>query len=258
MVIAPQALPCAPKGQSASAVPARGHVVNKSELIEAVTERLGDRKSASTAVEAVVDAITRAVAKGEKVGISGFGVFEKVERAARTARNPSTGAAVKLKKTSVPKFRPGQGFKDIVSGAKKVPPPTKAGARAVTARAGSAASAAAKAPARVAAKAASTTRSAAKAPARVAAKAAGTTRSAAPAKAPMQSAAAASPAKKAAVRTAAAKAPAKAPTKSAVAKAPAKTAVRAPARKTPTKAAAAKAPAKKAAVKAPAKTATRR
>ncbi|MCY7365743.1 MAG: HU family DNA-binding protein [Frankiaceae bacterium] len=105
--------------------------MNKSELIEAVTERLGDRKSASTAVEAVVDAITRAVAKGEKVGISGFGVFEKVERAARTARNPSTGAAVKLKKTSVPKFRPGQGFKDIVSGAKKVPPPPKAGAPAL-------------------------------------------------------------------------------------------------------------------------------
>jgi DNA-binding protein HU-beta len=209
--------------------------VNKSELIEAVTDRLGDRKTASTAVEAVVDAITRAVAKGEKVGISGFGVFEKVERAARTARNPSTGAAVKLKKTSVPKFRPGQGFKDIVSGAKKVPPPAKGATRAVTARAGSAASAVAKAPARAAAKAASTTRSAAKAPARVAAKAAGTTRSAAPAaKAPARSVVAKAPARKVAVRTAAAKAPAKAPTTSAATKAPAKSA-------------AAKAPAKKAA-----------
>lgn len=108
--------------------------MNKSELIEVVTQKLGDRKAASEAVEAVVDAITRAVAKGEKVGITGFGVFEKVERAARTARNPTTGAAVKLKKTSVPKFRPGKGFKDIVSGAKKVP--TSLSARAVTARAG--------------------------------------------------------------------------------------------------------------------------
>ena len=94
--------------------------MNKSELIEDVTERLGDKRTATTAVEAMIDAITRAVAKGEKVGITGFGVFERVDRAARTARNPATGAAVKLKKTSVPKFRPGQGFKDIVSGAKKV------------------------------------------------------------------------------------------------------------------------------------------
>jgi DNA-binding protein HU-beta len=108
--------------------------VNKSDLIEVVTARLGDRRTASTAVEAVVDAITRAVAKGEKVGISGFGVFEPVDRAARTARNPTTGEAVRLEKTRVPKFRPGQGFKDIVSGAKEVDP--NAGPRAVTARAG--------------------------------------------------------------------------------------------------------------------------
>jgi DNA-binding protein HU-beta len=107
--------------------------VNKAGLIEVVSEKLGDRRTASTAVEAVVDAITRAVAKGEKVGISGFGVFERVERAARTARNPTTGEAVRLDRTTVPKFRPGQGFKDIVSGAKEVGP---AGVRAVTARAG--------------------------------------------------------------------------------------------------------------------------
>jgi DNA-binding protein HU-beta len=88
--------------------------VNKSELIDVVAERIGDKRVATAAVEAVVDTITRAVVAGERVAISGFGVFEKVERAARTARNPATGAVVKLKKTSVPKFRPGQGFKDIV------------------------------------------------------------------------------------------------------------------------------------------------
>jgi len=108
--------------------------VNKTDLIEVVTARLGDRRTASTAVESVVDAITRAVARGEKVGISGFGVFEPVDRAARTARNPTTGEAVRLEATRVPKFRPGQGFKDIVSGAKEVDP--NAGPRAVTARAG--------------------------------------------------------------------------------------------------------------------------
>ena len=112
--------------------------MNKTDLIEELTERLGDKRTASLAVESVVDVITRAVAKGEKVGISGFGVFEKADRAARTARNPTTGEAVKLKKTSIPKFRPGQGFKDIVSGAKKVPPPSKTPGRAVTARAGKA------------------------------------------------------------------------------------------------------------------------
>jgi len=145
--------------------------VNKTELIEVVSHKLGDRRTASEAVEAVVDAITRAVAKGEKVGITGFGVFEKVERAARTARNPTTGAAVKLKKTSIPKFRPGQGFKDIVSGAKKVPAGTSA--RAVTARAGSATRAAAKAPSRTAsaAKATASRSTAVKAPAKTAAKA---------------------------------------------------------------------------------------
>ena len=144
--------------------------MNKTELIEVVSHKLGDRRAASEAVEAVVDAITRAVAKGEKVGITGFGVFEKVERAARTARNPTTGAAVKLKKTSIPKFRPGQGFKDIVSGAKKVPAGTSA--RAVTARAGSATRAAAKAPSRAAsaAKAIASRSTAVKAPAKAPAK----------------------------------------------------------------------------------------
>jgi DNA-binding protein HU-beta len=84
--------------------------VNKAQLIEAITDRVGDKKTATEAVEAITDAITRAVATGERVAISGFGVFEKVDRAARTARNPATGATVKLKKTSVPKFRPGTGL----------------------------------------------------------------------------------------------------------------------------------------------------
>jgi DNA-binding protein HU-beta len=82
--------------------------VNKAELIDSIAGRLGDNKKAATeAVEAVIDTITRTVAKGEKVAITGFGIFEKVERAARIARNPATGAQVKVKKTSVPKFRPG-------------------------------------------------------------------------------------------------------------------------------------------------------
>jgi DNA-binding protein HU-beta len=96
--------------------------VNKAELIDSIAGRLGDKRSASQAVEAVIDTITRTVARGEKVAITGFGIFEKVERAARVARNPATGAKVRVKKTSVPKFRPGTQLKAVVSGATKLPP----------------------------------------------------------------------------------------------------------------------------------------
>jgi DNA-binding protein HU-beta len=95
--------------------------VNRAELIDAIRDRLGiEKKSAEHAVDAVLDTIQRAVAQGEKVAITGFGVFEKVDRAARTGRNPRTGEAVKVKKTSVPKFRPGSQFKGVVSGAVKL------------------------------------------------------------------------------------------------------------------------------------------
>src|SRR5258705_13362069 len=77
--------------------------------------RLGDRKSAITALDAVLNEIQNAVTKGDKVSITGFGVFEKRIRAARTARNPRTGESVKVKKTSVPAFRPGASFKELVA-----------------------------------------------------------------------------------------------------------------------------------------------
>ena len=96
--------------------------VNKAQLVESLAERFeGDKKTAATAVEGFIDTIVRSVSKGEKVAITGFGVFEKRDRAARVARNPATGEKVKVKKTSVPAFRAGQGFKDVVSGAKKLP-----------------------------------------------------------------------------------------------------------------------------------------
>jgi DNA-binding protein HU-beta len=95
--------------------------VNRAELIDAIRDRLGvDKRAAEHAVDAVFDTILRAVAQGEKVALSGFGVFEKVDRAARTGRNPRTGETVKVKKTSVPKFRPGTQFKGVVSGAVKL------------------------------------------------------------------------------------------------------------------------------------------
>ncbi|NUS66137.1 MAG: HU family DNA-binding protein, partial [Saccharothrix sp.] len=94
--------------------------MNKAQLIEALAERLGDKKNAAAAVDGLVDVIVRSVHKGEKVNITGFGVFEKRARAARTARNPRTGETVKVKKTNVPAFRAGSTFKDVISGTKKL------------------------------------------------------------------------------------------------------------------------------------------
>jgi DNA-binding protein HU-beta len=90
--------------------------MNKGELIERLSGRLGDHKTSSAAVDAVLNEIEEAVSKGEKVNITGFGVFEKRDRAARTARNPRTGEPVKVKKTTVPAFRPGASFKTLVAG----------------------------------------------------------------------------------------------------------------------------------------------
>ena len=92
--------------------------MNKAELIDALAARLGDKKSASSALDAVLAEIQTAVTKGDRVAITGFGVFEKRVRAARTARNPRTGESVKVKKTSVPAFRPGQSFKEQVASGK--------------------------------------------------------------------------------------------------------------------------------------------
>jgi len=95
--------------------------VNKAQLVEAIADKVGGRQQAADAVDVVLDAIVRAVVAGDRVSVTGFGSFEKVDRPARYARNPQTGERVRVKKTSVPRFRAGQGFKDLVSGSKKLP-----------------------------------------------------------------------------------------------------------------------------------------
>lgn len=210
--------------------------MNKAELIDVLTQKLGsDRRQATAAVENVVDTIVRAVHKGDSVTITGFGVFEQRRRAARVARNPRTGETVKVKPTSVPAFRPGAQFKAVVSGAQRLPAEGPAVKRGVGASA--AKKVAKKAPAKKATKAAK--KAATKAPARKAAT-----------KAPAKKAATKAPAKKAAKAT---KSPAKK-----VTKAVKKTAVKASVRKAATKAPAKKAAAKRPATKAPAKKATAR
>src|SRR3954468_1967753 len=107
---------------SGSEVHPEGKLVNKNQLIDALSSRFGGNKRAARhALESVLDTITREVARGEKVAITGFGSFEKRVRNARMVRNPRTGERIKAKATQVPKFTAGQDLKNIVSGAKKLP-----------------------------------------------------------------------------------------------------------------------------------------
>jgi DNA-binding protein HU-beta len=221
----------------------KGKQVNKSQFIDALAARFeGNRKQAADALDAVLSTITREVAKGEKVAITGFGSFEKRVRDARWVRNPRTGERIKAKKTAIPKFSAGADLKAVVSGAKKLPKQTVS---AATDRARAAAG-------RPATKKASATKATAKkAPAsKTTAKKAPASRSTAK-KAPAKKTAAKSTAKK----TSTAK---RAPAKTSTAKrTPAKTsaAKKAPAKKTST---ARKAPARKTSTarKAPARTST--
>jgi DNA-binding protein HU-beta len=90
--------------------------VNKSELIARMTERLsGDRTTAVAAVNGVLAEIEGSVARGERVSLTGFGTFERRERAARTARNPRTGETVQVDASVVPVFRAGTGFRTLLT-----------------------------------------------------------------------------------------------------------------------------------------------
>jgi DNA-binding protein HU-beta len=88
--------------------------MNKTQLVDALAERLGDRRTAAAAVEGLLETIVDKVRSGETVTLTGFGVFESRARAARVARNPRTGATVEVPATTVPAFRPGTGFRSAV------------------------------------------------------------------------------------------------------------------------------------------------
>ena len=104
--------------------------MNKADLVDRLEARLGSKKAALEAVEAVVDVIIREVASGQKISITGFGTFERVERAARTGRNPRTGEAVRIAATAVPKFTPGTNFKAVTADPQSLPRSGNAGGRA--------------------------------------------------------------------------------------------------------------------------------
>ena len=90
--------------------------MNKSDLIAKMTERLsGDRTTAVAAVNGVLEEIEGSVARGERVSLSGFGTFDRRQRAPRTGRNPRTGEAIRVGASVVPVFRAGTGFKTLLT-----------------------------------------------------------------------------------------------------------------------------------------------
>ena len=91
--------------------------MNKAELINATAEKAGlSKKDTETAVNAAIDAISAALAQGDKVQLVGFGSFEVRARAARTGRNPKTKETIKIPASKVPVFKPGKALKDVVAG----------------------------------------------------------------------------------------------------------------------------------------------
>ena len=89
---------------------------NKTELIEHIAKQADLSKAAAgRALEATLGAVRITLKKGGTVSLVGFGTFAVGKRAARTGRNPRTGAAIKIKKANVPKFRPGKGLKDALN-----------------------------------------------------------------------------------------------------------------------------------------------
>jgi DNA-binding protein HU-beta len=90
--------------------------MNKTDLIDAIAESADISKAAAgRALDGFVDAVTGALKKGDQVSLVGFGSFTVRERAARTGRNPQTGATIKIKASKSPAFKAGKALKDAVN-----------------------------------------------------------------------------------------------------------------------------------------------
>jgi DNA-binding protein HU-beta len=109
--------------------------LNRKELVDAIQKHtLVSRTDVDRVLGSLIQHTQVAVKKGDRVSLVGFGTFERQDRKARTARNPRSGAPVKVKATKVPRFRAGQGFKDVVAGKATAPKltPVKSTAKAAS------------------------------------------------------------------------------------------------------------------------------
>jgi DNA-binding protein HU-beta len=105
--------------------------LNRKELVDSIQKHTAvARADVDRVLGSLIQHTQVAVKKGERVALVGFGTFERQDRKARTARNPRSGAPVKVKATKVPRFRAGQGFKDVVAG--RSPAPKLTAAKAAT------------------------------------------------------------------------------------------------------------------------------
>ena len=94
----------------------RNLIMNKTELVAAVAEQAGlSKKDAEAAVKAFTDVVAEALKAGDKIQLVGFGTFEVSERAARTGRNPQTGAEMTIAASKAPKFKAGKALKDSLN-----------------------------------------------------------------------------------------------------------------------------------------------
>lgn len=94
--------------------------MNRKELIEALAKKTGGTKAdADRAIAGLIDIVTATLKKGDKIALVGFGTFEVRKRAARTGRNPKTGAELKIKASKQPAFKAGATLKAVVNGTKK-------------------------------------------------------------------------------------------------------------------------------------------
>lgn len=90
--------------------------MNKTELVEHIAGKSDISKAAATrALASIIDAVKKTLKKGDTVTLVGFGTFSVSKRAARTGRNPRTGAPLKIKAAKVPRFKPGKGLKDALN-----------------------------------------------------------------------------------------------------------------------------------------------
>lgn len=90
--------------------------MKKTELIAAIAEQSGlTKKDAEAALNATIDTITKAVAEGDKIQLTGFGTFEQRQRNARTGVDPRTGNSIEIPASKVPAFKAGKAFKDFVN-----------------------------------------------------------------------------------------------------------------------------------------------
>lgn len=89
--------------------------MNKQDIVAKIAKDAGLTKtSATAAIDSLIDGITKALKKGDSVSFVGFGTFKTSNRKARTARNPQTGAPIKIAKRRVPKFAAGKALKQAV------------------------------------------------------------------------------------------------------------------------------------------------